>query len=453
MRVIVIGAGAIGSYFGGRLIEAGAQVSFLVTERHLATLRAGGLHGRSPLGDFDVTAPQVSADAAELEPADLVLVCVKTFQLAEALARLPGLIRAGGVVITLQNGVEAPGRAGELVGIDAVLPATAKIFVTLERPGLVSHAGGPVQLTVGEWDGRRSERLARVRDLFVRAGVDVVVSDQIWTELWLKFLFVVPFGGLGALAGLPIGSLRDHPGLRAQFVELVRESATVARAAGADLPHDVVDTTLAFVDQLPAAATSSLHRDLAAGRASELDAWTGAVTRLGRRHQVLTPLSDLLLATLQARALAHGGTDAPVPVDGTSGRIRIDHLDHLVLTVTDVDTSLEWYRRVLGLTPVTFGAGRKALTFGEQKFNLHQAGRELQPHAQRPTPGSVDLCLISATPLPQVLARLELLAVPVEAGPVERTGARGTITSVYVRDPDANLIELSTYPDSSPGRG
>jgi catechol 2,3-dioxygenase-like lactoylglutathione lyase family enzyme len=130
--------------------------------------------------------------------------------------------------------------------------------------------------------------------------------------------------------------------------------------------------------------------------------------------------------------------------------MHIDRIDHLVLTVADVERTVDWYARVLGMTPVTFRGGRRALAFGRQKLNLHEAGRELEPKAARPTPGSVDLCLISGRPLDEVRSHLAALGVPVEQGPVDRTGATGPITSVYVRDPDDNLVEISTYDDTEP---
>lgn len=123
----------------------------------------------------------------------------------------------------------------------------------------------------------------------------------------------------------------------------------------------------------------------------------------------------------------------------------ISHLDHLVLTVHDLDATCAFYSRVLGMDVVEFAGGRKALRFGDQKFNLHEAGKEFEPKAHRPTPGSADLCLIAAVPLAEVIAHLEECGVPIVEGPVRRTGATGPIESVYLRDPDANLIEVSRY--------
>jgi catechol 2,3-dioxygenase-like lactoylglutathione lyase family enzyme len=125
--------------------------------------------------------------------------------------------------------------------------------------------------------------------------------------------------------------------------------------------------------------------------------------------------------------------------------MRIERLDHLVLTVRDIAATCDFYSKVLGMEVVTFGAGRKALAFGRQKFNLHEAGREFEPKADRPTPGSADLCLIADGPLNDVIDHLRACGVPLLEGPVQRTGALGPITSVYFRDPDQNLIEVSTY--------
>jgi catechol 2,3-dioxygenase-like lactoylglutathione lyase family enzyme len=128
--------------------------------------------------------------------------------------------------------------------------------------------------------------------------------------------------------------------------------------------------------------------------------------------------------------------------------MQIDRIDHLVLTVRDIEVTCEFYSRVLGMGVVTFADGRKALQFGSQKFNLHQSGREFEPKAAQPTPGSVDVCLISAVALSQVMDHLARCGVDIIEGPVSRTGARGAIRSVYFRDPDMNLIEVSTYDQS-----
>ena len=125
--------------------------------------------------------------------------------------------------------------------------------------------------------------------------------------------------------------------------------------------------------------------------------------------------------------------------------MRIDRIDHFVLTVASIQTTCDFYSRVLGMSVVTFGQGRKALLFGHQKINLHEAGKEFEPKANAPTTGSADFCLITDTPIKEVITQLEASGVPVVEGPVTRTGATGAIRSVYLRDPDQNLVEVSNY--------
>lgn len=125
--------------------------------------------------------------------------------------------------------------------------------------------------------------------------------------------------------------------------------------------------------------------------------------------------------------------------------MKIERIDHIVLTVKDLEETCQFYSRVLGMEVVTFGEDRRALAFGRQKFNLHQHGKEFEPKAKTPIPGAIDLCLITETPIEDVVAHLQSVGVAIEQGPIQKTGATGPILSVYFRDPDGNLIEVSRY--------
>lgn len=162
----------------------------------------------------------------------------------------------------------------------------------------------------------------------------------------------------------------------------------------------------------------------------------------GRRATLET--LGLGVATLAAAGIA-GPARADDTVPSSRAAVVLDRLDHVVLTVADIDKTCEFYARAVGMQIQTFGAGRKALVFGRQKFNLHQLGHEFNPKAKRPTPGAIDLCLIAVTPVEAVIAHLKSVGVAIEEGPVMRTGAMGPIKSVYFRDPDDNLIEISNY--------
>ena len=125
--------------------------------------------------------------------------------------------------------------------------------------------------------------------------------------------------------------------------------------------------------------------------------------------------------------------------------MKIDRIDHIVITAFDLERTIDFYSRVLGMEPITFAGGRRGLAFGRQKINLHQAGREFEPKALKPMPGSMDLCFITETPLADVVASLKTNGVAIAQGPVAKTGALGPMMSVYFRDPDGNLIEVSSY--------
>ncbi|WP_404390105.1 2-dehydropantoate 2-reductase [Humibacillus xanthopallidus] len=304
MRIAVLGTGGIGGYFGGRLAAAGHDVTFLARGAHLEAIREHGLVVTSVAGDFTVESARVTDDVASIGEVDTVLLAVKTWQLGALLESLPALVGPDTAVVTTQNGVEAPDQVATVVGREAVLPGIAKIFAFIEAPGHITHAGGPASLVFDEWStlpGAPSARVTRLREAVTASGAVSPVPDDIWAELWSKMLFVVPFGGLGAALDATIGELRSKPSSRALLEDAMREVEAVARARGISLPPAVVAGTMAFVDDQPAGATTSLQRDLLEGRPSELDAWTGAVVRLAGESGVDVPLHRLLLEVLTSR--------------------------------------------------------------------------------------------------------------------------------------------------------
>lgn len=301
LRVAVLGTGGLGGYFGGRLAADGHRVGFVARGAHLNALRRDGLTVASVAGNFAVAPVWATDDPAEIGPVDVVLLGVKTLQLGPAIEALAPLVGPGTAVLTVQNGVETPAQVAEAVGRDAVLPGIAKIFAYLEAPGRVRHVGGPASLTFAEWDNRPSERVTRLRAALRGSAVTVVEPTDVWSDLWAKFLFVVPFGSLGAVTDAPVGALRSWPATRALLTAGMAEINRVAAAHGITLPDSVVETTMAFVDQQPAQGISSLQRDILAGHPSEVDAWTGAVVRLGERVGVDTPVHRLLYDVLSLR--------------------------------------------------------------------------------------------------------------------------------------------------------
>ncbi|NNG20086.1 2-dehydropantoate 2-reductase [Naumannella sp. ID2617S] len=301
MRFAVVGAGALGGYFGALLQRAGHEVGYLVRSETLEVLRRDGLRVH---GDTELHLPEVSCtdQADQIGPVDAVLLCVKAHHLDAVLPQLPSLVGPLTAVITTQNGIDAPRRVAEVVGEGAVLPGIVRIFAQLSARGVVDHRGGPGSIAFGEWTNRVTYRVIALREAFHDAGVTVVEPTDIWSELWQKYLFFAAFGLLGSLSAQPIGVIRTRPGLRELLSRAIAEVAAVGSAAGVSLPADAVPRSMAFAEVLPEGSTTSLQRDLLAGVPSELESILGALVRLAAVTGVPVPLHELGYETLAVRA-------------------------------------------------------------------------------------------------------------------------------------------------------
>ncbi|MFJ6797366.1 2-dehydropantoate 2-reductase [Streptomyces sp. NPDC091268] len=310
-RVAVVGAGAVGGYFGGRLAAAGYDVRFLARGEGLAALRRDGLRVTDGSGGWTVPQVRASDDPRELGEVDFVLLCVKTPQLAAAVEALAPLLGEDTGVVTVQNGVEAPEQVAAGIGRARVLPGMARVVAVRSGPGEVRHMGPPGALGFAEWDGAASERVLRLRGALAEAGVAVAEPNDIWADLWAKFLLVVPVGSLGAATGgATMGELRSRPGTRRMLIAGMREIHGTARALGIALPDDAVDTATELMDRQSPEATSSLQRDILAGRPSELEAWTGAAVRLAARAGRGAPVLETAYELLAAREALAGAPGA-----------------------------------------------------------------------------------------------------------------------------------------------
>jgi len=315
MRVAVFGAGAIGGYFGGRLAQAGHSVAFVARGAHLEALRREGLVVESIAGDFTVSPVEATADPAGIGRVDVVLVCVKAWQVREAGATLGPLLGPETFVVPLQNGVEAPDELAAAVGTERVLGGLCKIFSLVTAPGHIRHAGVAPRVEFGERDGRRSARVDALRAAFEGAqGVSVGTPPDITAALWEKLLFIAPVSAVGAVTRMPAGDYRSVPESRRLLESAMKEIWTLAHARGVALAEDAVARTLAFVDGMPAEATASMQRDVLEGRPSELEYQVGAVVRLASAAGVDVPASAFLYASLlPSERRARGGRPPAAP--------------------------------------------------------------------------------------------------------------------------------------------
>jgi len=300
MRFAIFGTGGVGGYFGGRLAEAGEDLTFIARGAHLEAIRKRGLAVDSVAGDFRVFPAQATDDPAAVGPVDAVVVSVKAWQVPEAAKAIATFLPGDGVAIPLENGVEAPDQLAAELGTDRVLPGLCKIVSFIAAPGVVRHAGVEPSLAFGEMTGGTSPRVDRLREAFRRCrGVTVEAPDDVRVALWQKFVFIAAFSGVGSLSRSDAGAIRSTPQTRAMLRECMRETQEVGRARGVPIPPDTFEKTFAFFErQIPPDATSSMQRDVQEGRPSELENQTGAVVRLGREAGVPTPVNDFLYAAL-----------------------------------------------------------------------------------------------------------------------------------------------------------
>lgn len=301
MRIVVMGSGGTGGYFGAKLARAGEDVTFVARGAHLAALRASGMRIKSaPEGDWTVRAPAVER-LDGLPPADLVLFCVKSFDTESAAAAIRPVVGPDTAVVSLQNGVDNEEAIDRVLGAGHAVGGVAYVFATIESPGVIAHrlAG---RVVFGELDGRPSPRLERLREAFAAAGVPAEVVADIRRVLWEKYLMITAQAGTTALTRAPIGVIRAVPETWQMYRAIVEELAAVAKASGVALDGGVVDAIVKAAEGLAPEALSSLYHDLVQGRRLELEGLHGHAVRLGQRLGVPTPMVSAVYAALKPHA-------------------------------------------------------------------------------------------------------------------------------------------------------
>jgi len=299
MRIAVVGAGGVGGGFGVALAKAGADVTFIARGAHLAAMKSEGLKVNGPRGDIHLKPTRATDDPAEIGKVDVVLFCVKLWDVESAGERIKPLIGTETAVIPLQNGVDAAERLIPILGERAVMGGVAQISASITAPGVITQVGTFMRMIFGELDGRRSPRAEDFLALCLKAGFDASLSEQILTDLWMKFILLASNAGLMALSRQPIGKLRDDPDIRPIFLAAWREVFDVGRAKGVALPADAIDKIVETTRNMPAPMKASMAIDLDRGNRLELPWLAGKVAALGRELGVPTPTHSMMYAMLK----------------------------------------------------------------------------------------------------------------------------------------------------------
>ena len=308
LRIAVIGAGAVGGVFGGRLAAAGHDVTFLARGATLAALRTDGLFIESVEGDLHLPVVQATDDPATIGPVDIILMGVKATQIQALAPRLRVLLAADTAVVPLQNGVEAGTQLAEALGDAHAMDGLCRIIAEQSGPGRIRHMAVTPDLEFGPRsrmpaDAPARRQIVRFADALRGAGMKAATPEQMDVPVWEKFLFIEPFSTVGAASRSPIGVMRTVPETRALLNACMLEVQAVAAAAGVVLTDEVLTRTWARYDFIPPESTASLQRDLMAGRPSEFEAQTAAVVRLGQQLGVPTPVHAVWYAVLRPQAV------------------------------------------------------------------------------------------------------------------------------------------------------
>ena len=299
MRIAVVGAGGVGGGFGAALAKAGAEVTFIARGAHLAAMKSQGLKVQGPRGETHLVPTRATDDPAEIGKVDIVLFCVKLWDVESAGSQIKPLIGPDTAVIPLQNGVDAAERLVPILGPSAVMGGVAQISASIIKPGVIQQVGTFMRMIFGELNGKRSKRGEDFLALCQKAGFDATLSEQITTDLWMKFILLAANASITAATRQPIGKLRDDPDIRAVFEAAWQETAAVGRATGVMLPADAVERIREFTSHAPPTMKASMAIDLERGNRLELPWLGGKVVELGRKLGVPTPTHGLMYALLK----------------------------------------------------------------------------------------------------------------------------------------------------------
>ncbi len=290
MKIIIVGTGGVGGYFGGRLAQAGNDVTFIARGAHLEAILDHGLTVKSIKGDFTVKPAKATRDIAASGTADLVLIAVKAWQLKDIARQLLPVMDNNTMVLPLQNGVTASDELKEILPAGCVLSGLCRIISLIESPGVVTHIGIEPTIVFGEDNNRKTERVLALREFFKDAGINAFVANDIQVALWEKFLGIC-VSGLLAITRSTYGELREIPETREMMRCIFTEIYTLARKLNINIDANYVDKTMTNIDSFPYDSTSSLTRDVWEGHPSEIYYQNGTVVRLAEQAGIEVPVN------------------------------------------------------------------------------------------------------------------------------------------------------------------
>lgn len=299
MKVCVFGAGGLGGLFGGFLAADGADVTFVARGAHLEAMKTRGLQIESPLGDRQVPETKATDNPADIGPVDLLLVCVKSYDLEAAADQFASLLTPDTAIVPVLNGVEAMGYLGDRFGAHRVTAGVAHVPSNIDAPGLIVHKSPRIGLIVGALEGRAGDAVDWLVEAGRKTGMDVSLSTDIEIDLWRKFILWAASSGVTSVSRSPIGAAQKIPELQEVLKGVMQETCAVARGRGIGLPDDCVETVLDILNAAPEGMKSSTLVDVEAGKRLEIDVGIGAVVRMSEALGLDAPIARTIYAALK----------------------------------------------------------------------------------------------------------------------------------------------------------
>ena len=294
MNIVIYGTGGVGGYFGARLAQAGNNVTFIARGKHLEAIQKNGLQLKSHKGDYLVKPANATSTISEVENIDLILVCTKTWQLAEVAKKIKTVLNKNTIVISLLNGVENQDVLCEVIPKTHVLGGLCLVVSKVEDYGVINHMSYEPTIVFGELNNEKTSRAKQLETIFSEAKITNRLATNIQTEIWTKFLYITTVSAIGTLTRSTIGEMIASPEIKKIMLQTAEEIVAIAKAKEVRLAEDCIEKTFNIIEKQPYNTTASLQRDIMEGKPSELEAQNGAVVKFGKLLGIDTPVNSFI---------------------------------------------------------------------------------------------------------------------------------------------------------------
>lgn len=291
MNIVVYGAGGVGGFFGGKLLKAGFDVTFVARGRTFKAIQKNGLQVKSFQGNFKVY-PKVISSLDEMLPPDLILLAVKSWQINDIAKQIKAVISDKTMVLPLQNGADNEDRLRNILPHQNVLAGLCKIVSKIETPGVIRHFEYEPEIIFAEYDNSITKRMENLKSVFNKAGFKNTWSKNIHLDIWKKFLFITAISGIGALTRSVFGVMREDSYIRTLIYKTAHEIKSIANAKDIPLKNEDIEKAMAIIDKMDYNTTASMQRDIMEGKPSELHNFNGYVVDQGKLLNIPTPINE-----------------------------------------------------------------------------------------------------------------------------------------------------------------